>query len=103
MVNRFYLTHNETLLGTTTQSYCSAWSNSYKGFSHIPQSSRTEVSPLDAINLIFRTLHECTQCIQQPQPTGLHLQRLRYFWFGLVSLFNGISTFVVYLMPNPFS
>ena len=25
------------------------------------------------------------------------------FWFGLVSLFNGISTFVGYLMPNPFS
>ena len=24
-------------------------------------------------------------------------------WFGLVSLFNGISTFVDYLMPNPFS
>ena len=23
--------------------------------------------------------------------------------FGLVSLFNGISTFVGYLMPNPFS
>ena len=24
-------------------------------------------------------------------------------WFGLVSLFNGISTFVGYLMPKPFS
>ena len=24
-------------------------------------------------------------------------------WFGLVSLFNGISTFVDYLMPKPFS
>ena len=24
-------------------------------------------------------------------------------WFGLVSLFNGISTFVGYLMPMPFS
>ena len=23
-------------------------------------------------------------------------------WFGLVSLFNGISTFVGYLMPKPF-
>ena len=23
-------------------------------------------------------------------------------WFGLVSLFNGMSTFVGYLMPNPF-
>ena len=28
---------------------------------------------------------------------------LRYFWFGLVSLFNGISTFVGYLMPMLFS
>ena len=28
---------------------------------------------------------------------------LDFFWFGLVSLFNGISTFVGYLMPNPFS
>ena len=26
-----------------------------------------------------------------------------FFWFGLVSLFNGISTFVSYLMPKPFS
>ena len=25
------------------------------------------------------------------------------FWFGLVSLFNGISTFVGYLMPKSFS
>ena len=25
------------------------------------------------------------------------------FWFGLISLFNGISTFVGYLMPKPFS
>ena len=25
------------------------------------------------------------------------------YWFGLVSLFNGISTFVGYLMPKPFS
>ena len=24
-------------------------------------------------------------------------------WFGLVSLFDGISTFVGYLMPKPFS
>ena len=24
-------------------------------------------------------------------------------WFGLVSSFNGISTFVGYLMPKPFS
>ena len=24
-------------------------------------------------------------------------------WFGLVSLFNGISIFVGYLMPKPFS
>ena len=24
-------------------------------------------------------------------------------WFGWVSLFNGISTFVGYLMPKPFS
>ena len=24
-------------------------------------------------------------------------------WFGLVSLFNGISTFVAYLIPKPFS
>ena len=24
-------------------------------------------------------------------------------WFGLVSLFNGISNFVGYLMPKPFS
>ena len=24
-------------------------------------------------------------------------------WYGLVSLFNGISTFVGYLIPNPFS
>ena len=23
--------------------------------------------------------------------------------FGLVSMFNGISTFIVYLMPKPFS
>ena len=26
-----------------------------------------------------------------------------YFWFGLVSLFNGISTIVGYLMPKTFS
>ena len=26
-----------------------------------------------------------------------------HVWFGLVSLFNGISTFVCYLMPKPFS
>ena len=26
-----------------------------------------------------------------------------FIWFGLVSLFNGISTFVGYLMPKPFS
>ena len=25
------------------------------------------------------------------------------YWFGLVSLSNGISTFVGYLMPKPFS
>ena len=25
------------------------------------------------------------------------------FWFGLVSLFNGILTFVGHLMPKPFS
>ena len=26
-----------------------------------------------------------------------------YDWFGLISLFNGIPTFVGYLMPKPFS
>ena len=26
-----------------------------------------------------------------------------FVWFSLVSLFHGISTFVGYLMPNPFS
>ena len=29
--------------------------------------------------------------------------KLYSFCFGLVSLFNGISTFVRYLMPKPFS
>ena len=28
---------------------------------------------------------------------------LQFYWFGLISLFNGISTFVGYLMPKPFS
>ena len=30
-------------------------------------------------------------------------QKKKWFGFGLVSLFNGISTFVGYLMPNLFS
>ena len=30
-------------------------------------------------------------------------KRMDIFWFGLVSLFNGISTFVGYLMPKPCS
>ena len=25
-----------------------------------------------------------------------------HIWFGVISLFNGISTFVGYLMPKPF-
>ena len=29
--------------------------------------------------------------------------RLNLFWIGLVSLFDGISTFVGYLIPKPFS
>ena len=33
-----------------------------------------------------------------------HTQNIAlFFWFGLVSLFNGISTFVGYLMPTLFS
>ena len=34
---------------------------------------------------------------------NLFIYYLLFFWFGLVSLFNGISTFVRYLMPKPFS
>ena len=30
-------------------------------------------------------------------------QYLGFVWFRLVSLFNGISTFIGYLMPKPFS
>ena len=33
----------------------------------------------------------------------LPLQGGKRIWVGLVSLFNGISTFVGYLMPKPFS
>ena len=31
------------------------------------------------------------------------IKETSFIWFGLVSLFNGISTFVGYLMPKPFS
>ena len=40
------------------------------------------------------------------EEANLNFERLLYImcvqvdWFGLVSLFNGISTFVVYLMPK---
>ena len=36
-------------------------------------------------------------CMKIPAPAD------KFDWFGLVSLFNGISTFVGYLMPKPFS
>ena len=29
--------------------------------------------------------------------------QINMVWFGLVSLFNGLSTFIGYLMPKPFS
>ena len=35
-------------------------------------------------------------------PIGVVISTLMV-WFGLVSLFNGISTFEGYLMPKPFS
>ena len=34
---------------------------------------------------------------------GVRVRVTMLIWFGLVSLFNGISTFVGYLMPKPFS
>ena len=36
------------------------------------------------------------------RPTGTQMGFF-YLLFGLVSLFNGISIFLVYLMPKPFS
>ena len=35
--------------------------------------------------------------------SGIRSPLQRVVWFRLVSLFNGISTFVGYLMPKPFS
>ena len=36
-----------------------------------------------------------------PKKNKDNIVRLGLVWFGLVSLFNGISTFVVYLTPKP--
>ena len=35
--------------------------------------------------------------------TAFAFTNMSYGWFGLVSLLNGISSFVGYLMPKPFS
>ena len=45
------------------------------------------------LGYLFTPLQRCGWCILQPQPTGQNLV--------LVSLFNGISPYVGYLMPKP--
>ena len=59
-----------------------------------------------AKNIIY--LFECTRCskqyIMEPEcHFNFIINNYVYRINGLVSLFNGISTFVGYLMPKPFS
>ena len=95
------------------------------GVLHIPQSSSiTGTSPSDCLGSYQDTrcggggvspLQRCSWFILQPQPTGQWLvqenQWQKMVWFlcfnGISTLaclfgFYGISTFVGYLMPNPF-
>ena len=41
-------------------------------------------------------------CVCKKYDLKTHIQELKVIWFGLVSLFNSISTFVGYLMPKLF-
>ena len=61
---------------------------------------------LSFILVILSTARETNHSIITPSPELNSLRILLYlfiFRFGLVSLFNGISTFVGYLMPKLFS
>ena len=61
------------LSGTTTQDQ-SETGNSNEGIFHIPQSSRTEASPSDAVYCHTWDNHLCAVGLfEQPQPTGLFL------------------------------
>ena len=49
MIEKFYLTHSWDLASTTTPGYSGPRSNGNEVVLHIPQSSRTGVSPSDAV------------------------------------------------------
>ena len=52
------------------------------------------------MQLLFRVCRGCSRCILNPVD---RIKESEKEMIGLVSLFNGISTFVGYLMPKPFS
>ena len=59
---------------------------------------------MGSLNLVWQPISEKEN--SKSKPVELHLKtdfESNPAWFGLVSLFNGISTFVGYLMPKPFS
>ena len=63
--------------------------------------SRTE------LNLVSRVSHLYNPVFHQKLPIEIADQKVSRIYqsrqqFGFVSLFNGISTFVGYLMPKPF-
>ena len=91
------------------------------------QASVTWKDPSLLISLVRIISTSCCQCLRQKSPHLLNNQRIYIYiyiyiychlcdcfwfcfffflicpclWFGLVSLFNGISTFVGHLMPKP--
>ena len=65
----------------------------------------TVLISLRKVRLQFFSIYLCTKCRANWQhESGIVTStRRKLWWFGLVSLFNGISTFLGYLMPKPFS
>ena len=131
---------DRTLSGATTPGQSGFRSDGSEGIRCIPQSSSiTGASPLDCLmSYLGHSLwwgltpqQRCSQCILQPQLTGLYIYIYIYIYvcmcvsiqiymcmcihiyiyiyiyyiyisvcIGLVSLFNGLSTFMVYRLFN---
>ena len=60
---------------------------------------------IDCFNIVFMILEggPVYKINMSEWLSDMHAHELSCFWFGLVSLINGISTFIGYLMPKLFS
>ena len=97
---------NRILSGATTSSQSRPENNGNERILHLPQISKAGALPSDGLMSYpghslwwwggLTPLQRCSQCILQPQPTGLHiivrkLQVLRsYNWFQMIQIIKTI-------------